>query len=53
MSPREASDFRQSLEERERLMHRDFGRSEKENGEIRDQCYKTFYARNLQVFVTS
>jgi hypothetical protein len=35
MSPREANDFRQSMEERERLMQRDLGRGEKENGEIR------------------
>ena len=34
MSPREANDFRQSMEERERLMQRDLNR-EKENGEIR------------------
>ena len=35
MSPRDASEFRQSLEERERLMHRDLARGEKENGELR------------------
>ena len=36
MSPREANDFRQSMEERERLMQRDLGRErEKEKGELR------------------
>lgn len=35
MSPREPNDFRQSMEERERLMQIDLNRGEKENGEIR------------------
>ena len=35
MSPRDANEFRQSIEERERLMQRDLSRGDKENGEIR------------------